>query len=229
MQPSNLNSRPDSSASSSSAPQKPQPSRTHRSKSNTYKREGFKSIVSTILIIAMAPVLAIFIVAFVFQSYQVDGPSMQPTLETNDRLIIWKVGRTWSRITGNTYMPERGSIIVFVKRGLYDFSSDRDKQLIKRVIGLPGDRVVVEDGVMTVYNNQNPDGFNPDETLGITDSIMGENTHNVDITVREDEVFVVGDHRDNSLDSRSFGTIPASDIIGTLSSRIMPLSEARKF
>lgn len=177
----------------------------------------------------MAPVLAIFIVAFVFQSYQVDGPSMQPTLETNDRLIIWKVGRTWSRITGNTYMPERGSIIVFVKRGLYDFSSDRDKQLIKRVIGLPGDRVVVEDGVMTVYNNQNPDGFNPDETLGITDSIMGENTHNVDITVREDEVFVVGDHRDNSLDSRSFGTIPASDIIGTLSSRIMPLSEARKF
>lgn len=196
---------------------------------DAYHREGLKSILSTILIIAMAPVLAIIIVTYVFQSYQVDGPSMQPTLETRDRLIIWKAGRTWARITGDTYVPERGSIVVFIKRGLYDFNSDREKQLIKRIIGVPGDRVVVNEGVITVYNTANPEGFNPDEKLGITDTVLGEITGNVDITVKEGEIFVVGDHRNNSLDSRTFGAVPASDIVGTLSARILPLSEVQKF
>ncbi len=198
-------------------------------KKDIYKREGLKSILSTVLIIALAPILALVIVAFVFQSYQVDGPSMQPTLETNDRLIIWKFGRTWARLTGDTYMPERGAVVVFIKRGLYDFSSDREKQLIKRVIGLPGDRVVVSDGTLTVFNNQNPDGFDPDKLLGITGTVTGEITGNTDITVKEGEIFVVGDHRDNSLDSRAFGAVPAKDIVGTLSARILPLSEAHKF
>lgn len=198
-----------------SSGQRPEPSVTPQAQSakqDAYRREGLKSILTTILILLMAPVLALIIVAFVFQSYQVDGPSMQPTLYTNDRLIIWKVGRTWSRITGNPYIPERGSVVVFVKRGLYDFSSDQEKQLIKRIIGLPGDRVVVHEGVITVYNNDHPDGFNPDKTLDITDTVTGEITGNVDITVKEGEMFVVGDHRDNSLDSRSFGAVPVTDL-----------------
>lgn len=207
------------------APQLQTPSKGH----DIYRREGLKSILSTVLIIAMAPVLAIIIVTYIFQSYQVDGPSMQPTLETNDRLIIWKTGRTWSRLTGKAYIPDRGAIVVFVKRGLYDFNSDREKQLIKRIIGLPGDRVVVSNGTITVYNTSHPDGFNPDQELAITDTVTGEITGNVDITVKEGEIFVVGDHRNNSLDSRTFGAVPATDIVGTLSARILPLSEAHKF
>lgn len=205
------------------------PQNHKKQKHDRYKREGLKSILSTVLIIAMAPVLAIIIVSYIFQSYQVDGPSMQPTLETNDRLIIWKVGRTWARITGNEYIPARGAIVVFVKRGLYDFNSDREKQLIKRVIGLPGDRIVVNNGTMTVYNNDHPDGFDPDKELGISDTVTGEITGNVDITVKEGEIFAVGDHRNNSLDSRTFGAVPAHDIIGTLSLRILPLSEGHRF
>jgi len=202
------------------------PSSPHK---NSQRREGIKSIFATVLILLLAPILALSITAFVFQSYEVDGPSMEPTLKTHDRLIVWKVGRTWSRITDEPYIPQRGNVVVFVKRGLYDFNSDREKQLIKRIIGLPGERVVVENGAITVFNDDFPNGFSPDNTLGITDTITGETVGNADIRLGEGELFLVGDHRDNSLDSRSFGAVPAADIVGTLSARILPLSEARKF
>lgn len=193
------------------------------------RHEGLKSILSTIGILLLAPILALAITAFVFQSYEVDGPSMEPTLNTHDRLIIWKAGRTWSRITKKSYIPPRGAVVVFVKRGLYDFNSDKEKQLIKRIIGLPGERVVVSDGKITVYNTEHPDGFDPDDTLAHGQSLKGVTTGSVDVNVGPDEVFVAGDHRDNSLDSRSFGPIPVSDIVGTLSARILPLSDAEKF
>lgn len=193
------------------------------------RHEGLKSVLSTVGILLLAPILALAITAFVFQSYEVDGPSMEPTLNTHDRLIIWKAGRTWSRITRKSYIPPRGTVVVFVKRGLYDFNSDKEKQLIKRIIGLPGERVVVADGSITVFNSEHPEGFNPDSTMAHGQGIKGVTTGNVDVTIGPDEIFVVGDHRDNSLDSRSFGPIPASDIVGTLSARILPLSDAEKF
>jgi signal peptidase I len=192
-------------------------------------RDGLKSILSTILILLIAPILALSITAFVFQSYEVDGPSMEPTLQTRDRLIIWKAGRTWARITKDSYIPERGTVVVFVKRGLFDFNTDQEKQLIKRIIGLPGDRVVVKNGKITVYNSEHPSGFNPDSSLPYGATLSGNTDGSIDVNVGAGEIFVVGDNRDNSLDSRSFGTVPATDIIGTLSSRILPLSEAKKF
>lgn len=194
-----------------------------------HRREGIKSIITTVLILLLAPLLALSITAFVFQSYEVDGPSMEPTLQTHDRLIVWKAGRSWARITKGTYVPPRGTVIVFTKRGLYDFNSDKEKQLIKRIIGLPNERVVVKDGTIKVFNSDFPGGFNPDLALDYGDTLSGETVGNADILLGEDEIFVVGDHRDNSLDSRSFGSVPASDIVGTLSARILPLSEAKKF
>lgn len=202
------------------------PSSPHKDR---HRREGFKSIFSTVLILLLAPILAIAITSFVFQSYEVDGPSMEPSLQTHNRLIIWKAGRTWARITKSDFIPERGEIIVFVKRGMYDFNTDKEKQLIKRVIGLPGERVVVHDGVMTVYNDEHPEGFVPDKIMDYGQHITEITPGEVDITVGPGEVFVSGDNRDNSLDSRSFGAIPAKDIVGTLSLRILPLSEVQRF
>lgn len=192
-------------------------------------REGIKSIVSTISILLLAPLLALAITAFMFQSYEVDGPSMESTLQTKDRLIVWKFGHTMSRISGKPYIPERGSIVVFVRKGSYDFGSDKEKQLIKRVIALPGERVVVKDGVVTVYNDENPNGFNPDETLNISSTLSGDTVGEDDRIIGENEIYVMGDHRNNSLDSRSFGPVTSSDIVGTLTARILPLSGAKKF
>lgn len=197
--------------------------------SNGHKREGLKSIITTVLILLIAPILALGITAFVFQSYEVDGPSMNNTLATHDRLIIWKAGRTWSRITDDPYMPKRGTVVVFVKKGMFDFDTNKEKQLIKRIIGLPGDRVVIKDGSITVYSDEHPDGFNPDENPPHGAEIIGPLEDNLDITVPEGEMFVVGDNRANSYDSRSFGTVPLQDIVGTLTARILPLSEAEKF
>lgn len=193
------------------------------------KARRIRSGLSTIGLFLLAPVVAILLTSFVFQSYQVDGPSMEATLNNNDRLIINKLPKTWSKITGHPFIPNRGEIIVFVKDDLsqYDGQSGT-KQLIKRVIGLPGDRVVVQNEILTIYNQEHPEGFQPDETYGYKPA-LNNTPGNIDITIPENEVFVCGDNRANSLDSRSFGPIEAKDIVGDLSVRVLPLHDAEKF
>lgn len=186
-----------------------------------------KELISTLAILILAPVIAIILTVFVFQSYQVDGPSMERTLQNNDRLIVAKTGKTWSRITHKNYIPKRYSIIVFNYAGQADYETP-NKQLIKRVIGLPGDRLVIKDGITTIYNAQNPDGFYPDK-LGPESPVINTTKGNIDITIRPGEVFVMGDNRDNSLDSRIFGPVRSQDIIGSLSVRIFPLNSIKKF
>ena len=203
----------------------PEPPRPHRRRG-----EGLRSLLSTIAVILIAILFALVLITFVFHSYQVDGPSMNPTLKDGDRLIIWKVPRTLARITGNTYIPERGDVVVFSEIGLTN-TDGSTKQLIKRVIGLPGDRVVIEDGTIRVYNDEHPNGFNPDTTLdyGNGQSFPINNNEEIDEYVAEGEVFVMGDNRNNSLDSRAFGPVPAEDIVGKLTLRIFPLDSAKSF
>ena len=191
---------------------------------------GLREFISIITIIITAVVFALLLTSYVFQSYQVDGPSMEPTLQNGDRLIIWKVPRTVERVTRNIWVPERGEVIVFYERGLAT-PDGKIKQLIKRVIALPGERVVIADGIVTVYNDENPDGFNPDTTLeyGNGISLTIDNDEEVDVRVEENQVFVLGDNRDNSLDSRSFGAVDAEDIVGSLKLRLYPFENLRSF
>jgi signal peptidase I len=153
---------------------------------------------------------------------------MQTTLQNSDHLIVWKVQRTLAGITHHAYIPNRGDVIVFSEPGLSDFGQDSGKQLIKRVIGLPGERVVVKDGIVTVYNKDNPDGFQPDKTLPYGKVIV-TTPGNVDVTLGESQVFVCGDNRTNSLDSRVFGPVDSKNIIGKLILRVLPLNTVKKF
>jgi len=191
-------------------------------------KEGLGSIISTILIIVAAPLIAIMLTNFVFQSYEVEGPSMETTLQNRDRLIVVKFGQTWARLTNGHFIPKRGDIIVFEKRGLYDFGQSSDKQLIKRVIGLPGERISIKEGLVTIYNGDSPNGFQPDN-ISDYKSVIGQTEPNLDLTVGENEVFVMGDNRSNSLDSRSFGPISTDDIAGTLALRIFPLNALESY
>lgn len=154
---------------------------------------------------------------------------MQQTLHNNDRLIVWKLPRTWSRITGHQYVPKRGDVIVFTEGGLSAYGQENTKQLIKRVIGLPGDRVVVANGTITIFNKQHPDGFQPDKTLPYHKQITEVTTGNIDITLGNNQVFVCGDNRTDSLDSRVFGPIDTSSIVGKLAIRILPLDDIERF
>lgn len=188
-------------------------------------QSGYKDIISIVVVLLSALILAFGLISFVFQSYQVDGPSMQNTLHNDDHLIVWKVPRTWARITGHEYIPKRGDIIVFNEPGLGAFGQNQDKQLIKRVIGLPGDRVVVKNGKITIYDKAHPQGFDPDTTLPYHNTVY--TAGNVDVTLNANQLFVCGDNRGDSLDSRVFGPIQASNVVGKLVLRVLPINNAQ--
>jgi signal peptidase I len=192
------------------------------------RRSAWYEALSTIGVVVTAFAVAVFIIAFVFRSYQVDGPSMENTLQNADKLIIWKVPRTWARITGHAYIPNRGDIIVFTESGLSQFNQTDTKQLIKRVIGLPGDHLVLKDGSYTIYNKAHPHGFDPDKTLPYGKNIP-TTTGNIDITLGTGQLFVSGDNRPDSLDSRAFGPINANQVIGKLAIRVFPIGKAAVF
>lgn len=147
---------------------------------------------------------------------------------TGDRLIVNRLPVTWQNIQGKSYLPSRGDVIVF-KNPHYSRGID-DEFVVKRVIGLPGERVVLKNGVYTVYNDNNPTGFNPD------DYNNGEpgspTTGEIDRVVPEDEIFVSGDHREGnySFDSRNgMGTIPLYNVVGPVEVRIFPFNKIRLF
>lgn len=188
------------------------------------KGEGIKSILATIGILLLAPAIAIILTVFVFQSYEVDGPSMETTLQNKDRLIVYKLPKTWANITNKKYQPDRGDIIIFTRKGTIDYNESQNKQLIKRVIGVPGDRVVIKDGTVTIYNSEHPDGFDPDAGKPYA-KVNFDTPGNVDLTVDDNEVFVMGDNRHNSLDSRAFGTVQDKHIVGKLSLRVYPFNK----
>src|SRR5206468_443820 len=81
------------------------------------RSETAREIISTIGVLITALLVAFGLIAWVFQSYEVDGQSMETTLHNNDRLIVWKVPRTIARITHHQYVPKRGEVIIFVESG----------------------------------------------------------------------------------------------------------------
>lgn len=189
------------------------------------KKNDAKSIFYSVLLFILAPLFALFMIVFVFQSYVVDGSSMTPTLQNGNRVFILKLPKTIAHLKGKQYIPDRREIIVFKKPG------DPSTQLIKRVIGLPGDRVVVKDNHITVYNAAHPDGFDPDANTKYGPTLL-PTVGNVDIYVGDNELFVSGDNRapGGSLDSRSgLGLIPIENIVGRLWVRYFPLSEFKVY
>lgn len=185
----------------------------------------FGNVLSTIGLLVSALLIAILLNTFVIQSYQVDGQSMEGALQNGDRLIVNKVPRTLARIDGHQYLPKRGDIIIFNEQGLPGFIGE--KQLIKRVIGLPGDHIVVNQGKITIYNARHPEGFDPDTTGDYRISQLTNIPY--DGTLKSDELFVCGDNRGNSEDSRSFGPIKTSQVVAKLVMRILPLNKAQGF
>lgn len=186
---------------------------------------NWRGVFSTIGLFLSAFIIAVLLNTFVIQSYQVDGESMEPTLQNNDRLIVDKVPRTIARIDGHQYVPNRGDIIIFNEDGLPGFTGT--KQLIKRVIGLPGDHVVVKDGKVTIYNSKHPNGFDPDISGGYTTN--QPTSQDFDGVLASNQLFVCGDNRPNSEDSRFFGPINTNQIVAKLMFRILPLNKAKAF
>ncbi len=190
---------------------------------------GAKAFLSVLAFVAGIVIAATLINQFVFQSYYVDGTSMTPTLHNNDRLIIDKVERTVSMVEGKHYIPNRGQIVV-LDSSLVD-QSGRSEQLIKRVIGLPGDTITIDNGIVTIKNKDNPNGFNVNESLGLKLDPTFTETPPLTTTIGDNQIFVMGDNRGpgGSFDSRSFGAVDSDKIQGRLLARIFPLNQTKLF
>lgn len=185
------------------------------------------SLVIFVIGVAIGTVL---LNAFVFQTFNVEGASMETTMYTGDRLIVNRLPVTMSKLQNKNYTPKRGQIIVF-KNPNYNASLGKDEYIVKRVIAFAGERVTVKNGTTTVYNKENPNGFNPDSTVNKNEP--GQPTSgNVDAVVPKGTIFVMGDHRQGnySCDSRNcMGSIPLYDIVGPVGLRIFPFTKIRGF
>ncbi|HEX7259742.1 MAG TPA: signal peptidase I [Candidatus Saccharimonadia bacterium] len=160
---------------------------------------------------------------YVFSAYHVVGSSMTPTMHNSDYLIVSKVDKTIAAIKGEPYIPKRNQIIVF------HYPKQPELDFVKRVVGLPGERVVVKDCKVTVYNTEQPNGFNPD----LTHEISGTCTEGEEFNgaVPNKTIFVLGDNRmpGGSSDSREWGFLPSYDIVGNAVLRLYPLDGFRIF
>ncbi len=178
------------------------------------KRGGF-----VVGLITISVVLMVVINSYILGIYSVDGPSMEDTLHTGETLVVNKTVKTWDKISRREYTPKRNQIIVFSKQAdiLFDPSEGvKTSYVVKRVIALPGERITVDDKGVKVYNEKYPDGFNPEESQAWTAKAHLNNQVDIDVTLGPDELFIMGDNRPESIDSRSYGAIKLDKVQGNV-------------
>ena len=150
--------------------------------------------------------LFIVLYLYVVQPNQIKGSSMVPTFESNDYIFT-------SKVTYDFRTPSRGDIIVFRSLG------NPNVEYIKRVIGLPGDTVSINSGEVFVNEKRLSENYISDKTQTTYDGFIKEKSP---VTVPENQLFVLGDNRPGSSDSRDFGPVPMGNIVGTVFYRYFP-------
>ena len=168
-----------------------------------YAHQNYKknNTYGWIICILVAVVVALCIRAFVAEPIQVEGDSMNPSLYSHQTMLVEKVSKFFN-------IPERESVVIV-------HYPNSNNNYVKRVIGLPGETVSISDS--TVYINGQP--LHEDYT-------SGEEIPDMDpVTVPDNCIFVLGDNRANSQDSRYVGCIPRKDIVGTAVAVIWPLDQ----
>lgn len=180
------------------------------------------SIIKELLIWAGVTIAIVLIIQnFIFQAFYVSGSSMEPDFHNNDYLIISKLPITQfdiGKLFGQKNMNiERGDVLIF------RYPNAPETFFIKRAIALPGERVVLKDGVYTIYNKEHPEGFVLHE-----DYIDPQYTTqgSIDEVIDQGKVFVGGDNRSpgGSFDSREWGQLPQGNITGFANLRLLPIN-----
>ena len=162
-------------------------------------------------IIIIAAVIVIPIRYFLFQPFFVRGQSMDPNFENGDYLIV-------DEITYRFKTPQRGEVIVFKS------PQNSSQRFIKRIIGLPGETIEIRDGEIIIHKDGQYQVL--DESNYLSDLLT---EGNIQITLAQDEYFVLGDNRPFSFDSRRFGVLSEENIIGRVIFRAWPFVDATKF
>ena len=166
-----------------------------------------RSAIEWVAVIVGALVVALVVKTFLIQAFYIPSESMVPTLKVGDRVLVNKLSYT----TGDI---DRGDIVVFDRPG--GPGSDGIEDLIKRVVALPGETVEGRDGQVYVDEQPLPEPYLPD---GVETSVFPP------YVVPDDHVWVMGDNRGASDDSRRFKAVPTGDVVGRAFVIIWPLAE----
>jgi signal peptidase I len=176
------------------------------------RRSGWRSAIEWALVIGGALLVALVVRTFLVQAFWIPSASMEPTLHEGDRVLV-------NKLSYDLHDVRHGDVIVFERPDEpsdVPHPEDEIPDLIKRVIGLPGDTIEARDGVVYINDER------------IDEPYLVADTPTTDLPrqeVPEGKVFVMGDNRTNSHDSRRFGPIDESSIVGRAFLRIYPLDD----
>lgn len=157
----------------------------------------------------LALFIALFVRLYIAAPYLVSGASMEPTFATLDYLVL-------DRISYRFGEPARGEVIIF------KYPHDPSRSFIKRIIGLPGETVVLQGNTVIIQNTEHPDGFTLEEPYVIPTNARPST---MSMTLADGQYFVMGDNRKASADSRSWGALPEQNIVGRAYVRLFPFNE----
>lgn len=186
---------------------------------NTYKAENdsqnnnpkeSSSIISFVVYILFALIIVIPFRIFIAQPYIVSGSSMYPTFKDADYLIVDQISKRFET-------PKRGSVIIIINP---KYPEESTKYFIKRLIGFPNEEIQIKDGRVSIKNS----GTQKDLVLDEPYVIFPKNEF-FNIKLKSDEYFVMGDNRAGSSDSRIWGPIKKTAIVGTPVLRLLPIQK----
>lgn len=183
-------------------------------------------------VVLLAIIIIIPVRTFLFQPFFVSGSSMEPNFQDGQYLVISELGyKSTDAIAG---IPMGFSIHPYKELHredvtVFEFSKNPETYYIKRVIGLPGESIEIKHGQVIIYNDVQPQGFALDESGYLAPSALLSLQDMSKVTLKTDEYFLMGDNRQHSHDSRSFGPVQQEKIIGRVLLRAWPVNEAKIF
>ncbi len=184
-------------------------------------------LLEVVKVFVWALVIIVPVRVFLFQPFRVQGASMQPNFQNNDYLVVNEFAYKQTEVNllgahlftvGTTKDLKRGEVVVF------RYPKNPQQYFIKRVIGLPGEQIKIADGRVKLFSQGNSEGEILDESAYLPKGLATSGT--VEITLSQDQYFVLGDNRANSSDSRVWGPLPKSDVIGKVLIRAWPFEKA---
>ncbi|MEK7114726.1 MAG: signal peptidase I [Patescibacteria group bacterium] len=164
-------------------------------------------------VVIVAVVAVLIIRNFLIQPFLVSGASMEPNFSSGDYLLIDEISYRFRD-------PQRGEVAVF------HYPGDEKVYYIKRIIGLPGEKLAIKNGEITVFNKEYPEGFTIGENyLPLTTKTSGKE----EVVLKDNEYFMLGDNRNYSYDSRSWGSLSKTEIVGMVKLRLWPFNKVMAF
>lgn len=172
-----------------------------------------RSVIEVVVIAGIAVFAVVLCRQYVFNPYGISGSSMTPNFHDGDYVFV-------DQMSYRLRDAKRGEVIVF------HGPASNGEDLLKRIIGLPGERVLVSDNTIKIFNSENPEGLILNESYLDANAVTNGAA---DVTLKEDQYFVMGDNRSVSFDSRSWGALDANLIVGKVALRIWPPEATQAF